>query len=261
MGGGDGTADRAAGHPGPADSRGPAGPFDPAATWADGVITPAEGARFLADLGFELVHGDRPDHRAGANLLVALRATPTLRHFDPEHLDYWAAEAGRGVRRQVDRDAAPPDHPVAWGPVSAVDRLGVSNLFFTFGGRIRVGDVDATTRVVVLGSEAPILRAGGHSQGKDVRADEVGAFFARLRAVVGADVAREGRALAARPLVLYAALIADVRARTEGHHALAEARPGYAAWGGEEWRRLEGAAPDVLAAGSDLLGALGLGPD
>ncbi|MCU0504549.1 MAG: hypothetical protein MUE82_02050 [Chloroflexi bacterium] len=245
---------------GAAEGRAPARAFDPAAAWADGVITPAEGARFLADLGFELVHGDRPDRPAGANLLVAFRAAPTLHHFDPERLDYWSAEAGRGVRRQVDRDSDQPGHAIAWGTASVVDRLGVSNLFFTFGGRIRLGDVDPATRIAVLGSEAPILRAGGHSQGKDVRADEVGAFFARLRAVVGADVALEARALAAPPLVLYAALIADVRARTDGHHALADARPGYAAWGAEEWRKLASAAPDILAAGVALLEELGLDP-
>ncbi len=245
-------------HEGAAEGASAARPFDPAATWADGVITPAEGAHFLADLGFELVHGDRPDRPAGANLLVALRQTPTLHHFDPEHLDYWSSEGGRGVRRQVDREAPQPEHPVAWGTVSVVDRLGVSNAFFTFGGRIRVGDVDPATRVVVLGSPAPIMRAGGHSQGKDVRADEVGAFFARLRAAVGADVELEGRVLGIPPLILFAALIADVRARTEGHHALAAARPGYAAWGGEEWRRLEAAAPDALAAGIGLLETLGI---
>jgi hypothetical protein len=233
--------------------------FDPAATWSDGVITPAEGARFVADLGFELVHGDRPDRPAGANLIVAFRTTPSLHHFDPETLTFWSAEGGRGVRRDLDRVSPPPDHPVAWGAVVVTDRLSVSNTFFTFGGALRVGEIDPVTRVVVLGSPAPIMRVGGHSQGKDVRADEVGAFFGRLRAAVGADVEVEGRVLATPPLVLYAALIADVRARIAEHHALGDARPGFDAWSLEEQHRLDAAAPDVLDAGRALVASLGIG--
>ena len=138
------------------------------------------------------------------------------------------------------------------------DRLAVSNTFLTFGGTIRVAETDPTTRVVVLGSPAPIMRWGGHSQGKDVRADEVGAFFGRVRAAVGADVEVEGRVLAAPPLVLYAALIADVRARIEEHPALGDARPGYDAWSHGELRHLEERAPADLAAGRALLATLGI---
>jgi hypothetical protein len=232
--------------------------FDPDRLWADGVITPAEGLDFVRDLGFELVHGDKPDRPAGANLIVALREEPTRHHFDPERMEYWSSEHGRGVRRWLDRDADEPTHPVAWGTVTLVDRLSVSNAFFTFGGTIRIADTDPTTRVAVLGSRAPLMRAGGHSQEKDVRADEVGAFFARLRAVVGADVALEGRVLEAPPLVLYAALIAMVRDTIEEHRSLGEARPGYDAWSLEEIHRLETDAPDDLAAGRTLLGALGI---
>ncbi len=232
--------------------------FDPDRLWSDDVITPDEGLAFVRDLGFELVHGDRPDRPAGANLIVALREEPSLHHFDPERIDYWSSEHGRGVRRTIDRYGDEPTHPVAWGMVRLVDRLGVENAFFTFGGTMRVGDPDALTRVTVLGSRAPVMRAGGHSQGKDVRADEVGAFFARLRAVVGADVALEARVLEAPPLALFAALIASVRESIEEHRALGDARPGYDAWSLEEMHRLEAAEPDGLAAGRALLADLEL---
>lgn len=232
--------------------------FDPDRLWGDDVITPAEGLAFVRDLGFELVHGDRPDRPAGANLIVALREEPSLHHFDPERIDYWSSEHGRGVRRTVDRYGDEPTHPVAWGAVRLVDRLGVENVFLTFGGTMRVGDPDATTRITVLGSRAPVMRAGGHSQGKDVRADEVGAFFARLRAAVGADVAVEGRVLEAPPLVLYAALIVSEHETIAEHPPLGEARPGFAAWSAEELDRLKGEAPGDLAAGRALLGSLGI---
>jgi hypothetical protein len=230
--------------------------FDPDRLWADDVITPDEGLAFVRDLGFELVHGDRPDQPAGANLIVALRAEPTTHHFDPERMEYWSSEHGRGVRRWLDRDSGLPNHAVAWGTVVLVDRLAVSNAFFTFGGSIQIADTDDVTRVGVLSSRAPIMRAGGHSQEKDVRADEVGAFFARLRAAVGADVAVEGRVLEAPPLVLYAALIASVRDTIEEHRSLGDARPGYDAWSLEEMHRLEADDPGRLAAGRSLLAGL-----
>jgi hypothetical protein len=234
--------------------------FDPGPLWADGVITPAEGFRFVADLGFELVHGDRPDRPGGANLIVALRAEPTERHFDTERIEYWSSEHGRGVRRQLERSVEPPEHLVAWGTITVFDRLKVSNAFFTFGGTIRLADTDAATRIVVIGSPAPIMRCGGHSQGKDVRADEVGAFFARLRAAVGGDMALEARVLAAAPMVLYAALIASVRDRIGVHRALGDARPGYDAWSLEEMRHLEATGRADLDAGRALLAAVGIVP-
>jgi hypothetical protein len=232
--------------------------FDPGPLWADGVITPKEGLGFVADLGFELVHGDRPDRPAGANLIVALRETPTEHHFDPERIEYWSSEHGRSVRRQIDRDAEPPEHLVAWGTITIWDRLSVTNTFFTFGGTVRVADTDPATRIVVLGSPAPVMREGGHSQGKDVRADEVGAFFARLRAAVGGSMALEGRVLAAAPGVLYAALIAATRDRIAEHRSLGDARPGYDAWSLEEMRHLEERVPDELAAGRALLATLAI---
>jgi len=254
--------DRAGDDPAAASGRqGARSTFDPVAAWSDGVITPAEVARFVADFGFELVHRDRPARPAGANLIVALRATPTLRHFDPEKIAYWSAEGGRGVRREIDRGSEQPRLPVAWGTVTVSDRLAVSNAFFTFGGTIRIGDVDPTTRILVLGSSAPIMRAGGHSQAKDVRADEAGAFFARLRAVVSGDAGAEAGAVATPPVVLYAAHIADVRARIERNRQLGEARPGLDAWSLEEQHRLEAAEPTTMAAGRALLDALGIAPD
>jgi hypothetical protein len=233
-------------------------PFDPDRLWADDVLTPDEGLGFVRELGFELVHGDRPDRPAGANLIVALRDVPTTHHFDPERMEYWSSEHGRGVRRWIDRDSDAPNHPVAWGTVTLVDRFSISNAYFTFGGTIRIGDTDPATRIAVLSSRAPIMRAGGHSQGKDVRADEVGAFFARLRAAVGADVVLEGRVLEAPPLTLYAALIASVRDTIEEHRSLGDARPGYDAWSLEEMHHLETQAPDDLDAGRSLLLVLGL---
>jgi hypothetical protein len=232
------------------------GGFDPAATWADGVITPAEGLGFVADLGFELVHGDRPDRPGGANLVVAFRERPTEHHFDPEAAVYWAMEHGRGLRRELDLSFTLPDPGVAWGTIVLRDRLGIVNTFLTFGGVVRIADPDRATRVAVFGSPAPIERWGGHSQEHGVRVDEAGAFFGRLRAAVGADPAVEALVGATAPLTLYAAHICDVRARIDEHPTLGDARPGLVGWSREELSDLEASAPGAVAEARALLATL-----
>jgi hypothetical protein len=232
--------------------------FDPASTWADGVITPAEGLGFVAELGFELVHGDRPDRPGGANLVVAFRELPTEHHFDPEVATYWAADHGRGVTRDLDRSTSLPDPGFAWGRIVLTDRLGVVNTFLTFGGVVRIADPTSDTRVAVFGSPAPIERWGGHSQEHGVRADEVGAFFGRLRAAICADVALEASVASSAPLTLYAALICDVRGRIDEHPTLGDARPGLVGWSREEMSSLESSAPGSVAEARVLLETLGL---
>ena len=132
------------------------------------------------------------------------------------------------------------------------------NTFLTFGGVVRLADTDHSTRVAVFGSPAPIERWGGHSQEHGVRADEVGAFFARLRASISADVALEARVGSAAPLTLYAALICDVRGRIDEHPTLGDARPGLVGWSREELSSLEASAPGPLAEARTLLVSLGL---
>jgi hypothetical protein len=234
--------------------------FDPEVSWADGVITPTEGAAFVADLGFVLVHGDRPDRPAGANLIVALRARPTEHHFDPEHVAYWASAGAHGVKRDLDRATTDADTRFSWGTIVVSDRLAVTNTFLTFGGTLRVGEVAQDVRLAVFGSPAPIMRLGGHSQGTDVRAHEVGAFFGRLRAPLTVQPGAEARLCGTTPLALYAALIADIHGRVEASPTLRDARPGLVAWSNEQLHRLEATAPEELAAGRALLGELQIHP-
>jgi hypothetical protein len=48
----------------------------------------ASAVGLVSDLGF-LAGPDIPDRPGPAYLLVALRDHPTLRHYDPERIDYW----------------------------------------------------------------------------------------------------------------------------------------------------------------------------
>ena len=68
---------------------------DPA-LWGDSA------AALLSDLGFRLLE---PDRFGGddSHLLVALRDVPTLRHFDPESVTYYARTRAGTAPTTVDR--------------------------------------------------------------------------------------------------------------------------------------------------------------
>jgi hypothetical protein len=178
----------------------------------------------LADLGF-LARPDLPDRPGPAYLLVAIRDTPTLRHFDPETIEYWVGEAGRGTRRTLDRDTPMPlEVDLSWGQIQIVDRFKVTNEYLTFGGRLSAATVGDTT-VVVITSPAPILRRGGHSQRWDQGAENLGAFFARLLLAVDYTKGFETRVAEAAPLVRYAAFLIDVVHRYRASQTLRASEP------------------------------------
>jgi hypothetical protein len=195
---------------------------------------PSDAGRLLAKLGF-LASADLPDRPGPAYLLVAMRPEPTLRHYDPERIDYWATVSGRGVHRVLTRETRlPVDPEFSWGLVRIVDRLKVSNEYLTFGGRLEVEANDGTT-IAVFTSPAPLLRRGGHSQGWDHGAECVGAFFGRLLVAVDFAPGFEARLAQATPLARYAAFVNDVVGRYRGSPALRSSHP-------ELWTLLDGEA-------------------
>lgn len=199
---------------------------------------PAEAARRLADWGF-LAEPDLPDRPGPAHLLVALRDTPTLRHYDPELVEYWATAEGRGVRRSLSRETRMPlDTEFSWGLIRIIDRLGVSNEYVTFGGHLAADEVDGATYAVFV-SEAPLLRRGGHSQPWDEGADSLAAFFGRFLLAVDIEPGFEARAAAAPPLTRYAAFIDDEAARYRRSAAMRERDPRFWTLVLAEVRRLE----------------------
>jgi hypothetical protein len=131
-----------------------------------------------------VAYPDLPDGPGPAFLLVALRPMPTLQHYDPEAVDYWVSEDGRGSRRTLTHDSSMPrSEDFSWGLIRLVDRLGVSNEYLTFGGHLDAASVDEVV-VAAFASPAPLLRRGGHSQGWDDGADAMGGFFARMMVAV-----------------------------------------------------------------------------
>jgi hypothetical protein len=175
-------------------------------------LAPASAARFLADFGF-LATPDLPDRPGPACLLIALRETPTLRHYDPEAVEYWVSQGGRGARRILTRTTPVPiEADFSWGMIRIVDRLDVTNEYLTFGGHLSADVVDGVV-IAVFTSPVPLLRRGGHSQPWDEGAESLGAFFGRFLLAVDYAAGFETRAAQADPVALYAAFLADAVAR------------------------------------------------
>ena len=130
------------------------------------ALDPRTGAQFLEGLGF-LLTPDGAGDQAPSYLLVALRTEPTLRHFDPERVEYWMTAHGRGIIDQFGRTThVPLDHPFSWGTIRVIDRLEVYNDYLTFGGQLSAARLDGFT-VAVFASPAPMLKTTGHSQTPD----------------------------------------------------------------------------------------------
>jgi hypothetical protein len=185
---------------------------------------PSEAANLLANLGF-LASSDLPDRPGPAYLLVALRPEPTLRHYDPERVDYWLTVAARGVHEVLTRDTRLPiASEFSWGLIRIVDRLKVSNEYLTLGGRLAVESVQGAT-IAVFTSPAPLLRRGGHSQGWDHGAECLGAFFGRLLVAVDFVPGFEDHLATASPLARYAAFVRDVVGRYRGSPELRSDHP------------------------------------
>jgi hypothetical protein len=190
----------------------------------------AEAAADLANLGFVLRDGSVPGSVPGPRLLVALRAAPTLAHFDPEEVTYWVMQDGRGVLASLtgasaDAEGLPMRRPFSWGRIRVSDRVPYSNQFLSFGGTLLANRAADGTLIAAFVSKAPILRWAGHSQGLDPFVDEIGSFFARLMVPVDFQPGAEARIGECSPEGLYAAalLFADRRLNTNAR--LREADP------------------------------------
>lgn len=188
-------------------------------------------ASLVADLGFLLI-GDGSSGPGPGHLIVGLRAGPTLRHFDPESISYYAP-VGDGARVAQVTQHAPgvtSDVPALWGHVHVVDRIPVENRFLTFGGRLRLAGIDDGLTVAYLQSPVPIVRWGGHSQGTDSLAGAIGAFFGRLIVPVDFTPGAAARIDALPPEVLFAAFLRDAVGRIR-----AAARQGFAPSTLDDW--------------------------
>jgi hypothetical protein len=213
-----------------------------------------DAAGRLADLGF-LAGPDLPDRPGPGYLLVALRPQPTLRHFDPESVEFWVTVNGRGVRRSLTRASPVPiDTAFSWGLIRVVDRLHVTNEFLTFGGHLSAAGLDDAV-VAVFRSSVPMLCRGGHSQLWDDGADQLAAFFARLTASLWVP-GLETEFAAVDEHARYSAFLADIGDRYRSSPALQASNAAIWATLRNEEAQMRAADPAAWQEGERLLEAM-----
>ena len=189
------------------------------------TIDPKLASVLLADWGF-LADPDLPDRPGPAFLLVAIRAKPTLRHYDPELVEYWiTGPRGFGVRETITyASRLPHETTFSWGRITVLDRKGVANRYLSFGGTLRAERIGGEV-FCVFESPAPLLRRGGHSQGWDTGAHSVGGFFGRFRAAAGYQHEFEQLAADTDPITRYAAFVNELMVRYRSSEYLRDHYP------------------------------------
>ncbi len=216
-------------------------------------IDPRLASELLADWGF-LADPDLPNHPGPAHLLAAIRAKPTLRHYDPELVEYWiTGDKGQGVRETITfASRLPRSVTFSWGQIAVIDRKGVANRYLTFGGSLRAERVDGEV-ICVFESPAPLLRRGGHSQGWDIGAYSVSGFFGRFRAAAGYEHEFEELAAATDPVTRYAAFVNEFVARYRSSEYLRDHYPKLWLIMLNEEKRLRREHPNEWTRGGELL--------
>ena len=201
-----------------------------------------------------LAHPDLPDGPGPAFLLVALRPAPTMRHYDPEAVDYWVTTDGHGERRTLTHEThMPQSAEYSWGLIRLVDRLGISNEYLTFGGHLDAALIDDVVIAAFVSPAPPAARwpftGLGRRSGCDrrlLRTDDGSVDFEPGFEAVFGDAA---------PMTRYAAFVRDTDQRR---------RPARKSSGGDddlgrlirhEATRLRATAPEQWDAAGALLDA------
>jgi hypothetical protein len=217
----------------------------------------AASADALRDLGFTLLHSDRPAADDGSQLLVALRDRPTLRHFDPEQVTCWVAASGRGRAVPIDRHTPPGERSILWGHVAS-GQAGGGEPFPDVRRATPIADVDPGSASSARppgrwsGAATPRVSMPGRRDRGVLRPAD------RARRLPGRRRVSPGRRA---PEHLYAAFLRDTAARRRRRPRLDRIATSLRSWINAETARIRGAHPAWWEAAGILLDDLNLGPE
>lgn len=229
----------------------------PPETIEDAPLTIDAASQLMGRFGFVAFRTPPEVRMPDSCLMAILRDAPTLQHFDPELVTYWAFRNGHGRLDTIDRTArSSVTRAFSWGRIRLIDRVGNRNSFVSFGGQLTTTAVGPDALLVIFRSPSPILRLPGHSQFGDRFGDDVLAFFGRIVPCLWRSPEVEQEMGMASPDALYAAFLLHEVARTASDE-FAVANGSRSAMQ-RAMTLLAAKQPDALAAGGRLLRTLAL---
>ena len=189
--------------------------------------------QIIENCGYFLLPKSHTHSPGYSGLLVAIRAQPTGKHFDPQWMRLWLHwlrdehEETRWAKLWIDSPtelSIRGSIQVCPGWVVLGDRRDKKVSFFTFGGSLEATSVPGET-VYSLRSPAPVLQITEKVDGvPEQLAAETEELIGRLRAKWGVDEEECAKRCAqVDPLQFYVATVNSILTHYEQHHALQEA--------------------------------------
>lgn len=178
-------------------------------------------------LGYSYAPGQSPNDPGHPRLEIHLRATPTEQHFDPEQIKFLVvAQLERRVEHLLVTYSwdGPTAYRLVAGLVTMIDRRGKTAEAFTFGGELKIQQIENEV-VCTVSSPAPILNLVSTRSVPVMLAQEAEVLFAERRAARAAEPDQyEQRLVAADPVALYLACLAALRERFKHYPTLGDDR-------------------------------------
>ena len=165
------------------------------------------------DLGYIFYPPANPCDPGHPRLDINMRAEPTYRHFDPEHVLVNVISASEGLQNLKLQHpwTGTENYHVFPGRVTMQDRLNETATAFTFGGELTIETQEEKT-TCILTSNAPILGLIFDHAVSVLLSEQAEIFLAELRARwVHDQEGLERKLAAADPLEFYASFLQDLR--------------------------------------------------
>jgi hypothetical protein len=181
--------------------------------------------------GYFLLPPPHPASPGYTGLLVAIRSTPSGKHFDPEKLHLPVVTA-QGNPEMVTLERAPAStlaHRVRMGEVLLTDRRDRRAEFFTFGGSLETAEL-ADETVYSLRSPAPILLLTRDLESlpdQFVSEVQVELNTLRMQGHAQAESVFDKRLASIAPQILYGAALRTLSEKYAHAHALHETYPAF----------------------------------